>query len=99
MQDKVGLLLTKLHAIPTWTYAKHAIFDELVKTAYESKYIRFTGDCRTYQLFRKGQSGLFDVRTGQRGALFAYQGKRVRVVCLGSIGPGSDRIFMVGEPK
>lgn len=97
IHDDVGILLRELHAIPTWTDAKHAIYAEFERLVKSREYLFFTGDCRDYHLERKGQSCLYDVPLKQRGALAKFRGKRVRLVCGGSYNPYSDRFYFAKQ--
>lgn len=93
IHDDVGILLRELHAIPTWTDAKHALYSRFEELVTRKSYLAFTGDCRDYHLERKGQSCLYDVPLNQRGALAKFAGKRVRLVCGGSYNPYSGRFY------
>ncbi len=93
LPDAIGDCLRRLNAMPTWTRAKHDLFDEFDRLARTRGYLQFTGDCRDYLLQRKGEHALFVIPRGQRGALARFAGKRVRLVCGGGWNPYSDRVF------
>jgi hypothetical protein len=95
IDDEVGLCLRKLHANPTWTTEKIQLFEQLMALTKREKYMRFTGDFRDYHLERKGQSCLYDVPLGQRGALKKFRGKRIRLICEGAWDQYAGRFFLV----
>lgn len=94
LNDDVGRCLRALHAHPTWTAAKAAAFRHLEEVAAQEGYLRFTGDFRSYHLERKGESCLYDIPMGQRGALQPFCGKRVRLICAGGWDPYAGRYFL-----
>jgi hypothetical protein len=92
--DEVGLCLRELHANPTWTAEKIQMFEQLMALMKRERYMRFTGDFCDYHLKRKGQSCLYDVHLGQRGALKKFRGKRVRLICEGAWDQYAGRFFL-----
>jgi hypothetical protein len=103
LDDAVGLCLRQLHANQTWTAAKIELFVQLMALTKRERYLQFTGDYRDYHLERKGQSCLYDVPLGQRGALKKFRGKRVRLICAGAWDQYAGRFFLAKvvrmEPK
>jgi hypothetical protein len=94
LEDEIGLCLRRLHATPTWTTVKSELFEQLMGLAKRERYMRFTGDFRDYHLERKGQSCLYDVPLGQRGALKKFRGKRIRLICAGAWDQYAGRFFL-----
>ena len=94
IHDDVGILLRELHAIPTWTAVKHALYSQFEELVTRKSYVAFTGDCRDYHLERKGQSCLYDVPVNQRGALEKFRGHRVRLICEGAWNQYAGRHFL-----
>ena len=95
LSDSIGNCLSAISKIPTWTNAKHAMFDEFLKLAKKEKYLEFRGDFRDYHLERKGQHCLYVVPINQRGALQVFAGKKVRLICSGKWNQREGRIFHV----
>lgn len=93
IQDEIGICLRKLHAIPTWTAHKHAVYEEFKELIKTEKYFSFSADCRDYHLERKGQSCIYNVPEDQQGALSIFAGKRIRLVCDGSFNPYTARTY------
>jgi hypothetical protein len=93
IDDEIGRCLRSFDAIDRWTAQKHALFGQFELLAKQAGYHCFTGDCRDYYLTRKGQRCLYDVPLKQRGALAKFAGRRIRLVCGGSLNPYSDRIY------
>ena len=93
IDDEIGRCLRSFDAIHRWTAQKHALFGQFELLAKQAGYHCFTGDCRDYYLTRKGQRCLYDVPIKQRGALAKFAGRRIRLVCGGSLNPYSDRIY------
>ena len=94
LEDEIGLCLRRLHATPTWTTVKSQLFEQLMCLTKRERYMRFTGDFRDYHLERKGQSCLYDVPLGQRGALKKFRGKRIRLICEGAWDQYAGRFFL-----
>jgi len=103
LADEVGICLRMFHANQTWAAVKFELFEELMALTKRERYQRFTGDYRDYYLQRKGQSCLYDVPIGQRGALEKFQDKRIRLICEGAWDQYSGRFFLAKvvpmEPK
>jgi len=93
IDDEIGRCLRSFDAIDRWTAQKHALFGQFELLAKQAGYHCFTGDCRDYYLTRKGQRCLYDIPIKQRGALAKFAGRRIRLVCGGSLNPYSDRIY------
>lgn len=94
LEDEIGPCLRRLHATPTWTTVKSQLFEQLMCLTKRERYMRFTGDFRDYHLERKGQSCLYDVPLGQRGALKKFRGKRIRLICEGAWDQYAGRFFL-----
>ena len=93
IDDEIGRCLRNFDAIDRWTAQKHALFGQFEILDKKADYLCCTGDCRDYYLTRKGQRCLYDVPIKQRGALAKFAGRRVRLVCGGSLNPYRDRIY------
>ncbi len=66
---------------PNWTSRRHELYQALHEQLMASSaYHHFTGDCRDYQLQRKGDWCLYDVPENQQGALRRFRGQRVRLM-------------------
>lgn len=96
IQDPLGRLLVQFREISTWTQQKRELFSVIEELAVKNKYKTFTADCRDYHLQRKGDSCLYLVPEGQRGALFEFAGKRVRLICGGGWDSFSGRHYFAG---
>ena len=84
--DEIGLCLSEMRSVPTWTAEKFELFEKFKQLA-KKKYLLFTADVRDYQLYGSCNSCLLDIPFNQRGALKKFAGKRIRLVCGGK----SDR--------
>jgi hypothetical protein len=93
IDDVIGNCLQRLHAIPTWTSAKHLIHEELKNLLSAENYITFTAEYRDYHLARTGQSCLYDVPPDQHGPLGIFAGKRIRLVCGGAANAYTAKLY------
>ena len=93
LKDEVGKCLRALNKISTWNKVKAEMFDEFLNLAETENYLKFTGDYRDYHLQRKAEHCLYFVPENQRGALQAFAGKKVRVICGGRWNARDGRIF------
>lgn len=94
--DEIGRLLDRAASIPTWTKERHQYIKDCVALARKGGFIFFTGDFRTYGIEHSGAYIIRDVPAGQRGALSAFVGQRIRLVCLGKSDARAGRYFMAG---
>jgi hypothetical protein len=97
VDDALGRLLRRLNTMPTWKKDKIELYREIEAEAKRQKYKLFKGDCRRYHIQRKGDHGLFDVPMNKRGALAAFRGKRIRLICAGGWDQYSGRYFLAKE--
>ena len=94
LKDAEGECLRKLNSIPTWNTEKIILFDAFEGLARaKGSYLKFTGDFRDYHLQTKGQHCLYQVPLNQRGALAAFAGKKIRLVCGGKYNLREGRYF------
>lgn len=91
--DEIGMLLREMRALPTWTARKYEVFAQFEYLARKKGYLHFTADVRDYQLSGSGNSCLYQVPLHQRGALSAFAGKFIRVVCGGKSNRYSGRHY------
>lgn len=94
LDGDVGVLLTKLQAMPTWTADKANLNLALQAMLTARGYVRFVGHPSRYHLERIGESCLYAVPPNRRGVLRAFRGKTVRIVCVSS--GRFDRQLMAG---
>jgi hypothetical protein len=99
IDDELGRLLRQLRTMPTWTDEKKRLFKEASEVASRENYLRFTGDFRDYNVVRNGDSCLYDVPPTQRGALAAFRGERVRLICAGRTDRHTGRVFLAKPVK
>ena len=97
VEDPISKVLVPLNARRTWDLEKQQLFEKLGKLLVKHRYKQFTGDCRDYDLTRKGQACLYDVPGDQRGFLHEYRNKRVRLVCMGGLDAYSGRRYRVKQ--
>ena len=97
LDDTLGGWLRKLNTMPTWNKAKISLYGEIEAEAKKQKYLFFKGDSRRYHIQRKGDHGLCDVPMNKRGALAAFRGKRIRLICAGGWDQYSGRYFLAKE--
>lgn len=95
--DAIEVILREIRAQPAWGTRKKAAFQRLLQAAQDEGYTFFAGDFRTYGLPRMGDSALYRVPQGCRGALRRFAGKTVRVACIGYIGHHAARKFMAKD--
>lgn len=81
----------------SWTKEKSAAFAALVDALSAAGYRSFSSSVNTIGLQRKGQSAIYLVPAGQRGALAAYAGKYVHIVCVDRTDNYSGRLFSFAE--
>ena len=94
IEDDIQPLLQKLKSRKGWNAQARTDLDKLETKLTKKNYITFTGRPNRYHLSRLGDSCLYDVPTYRKGALVAFRGKRVRIVCVGS--GRFDRTLMAG---
>ena len=94
VKDDIQPLLQKLQSRKGWNAQAKKDLDNLVAKLRQKNYITFVGHPNKYHLYPIGDSCLYDVSTFRRGALAAFRGKRVRIVCVGS--GRFDRTLMAG---
>lgn len=81
----------------SWTKDKSEAFTALIAGLAEVGYRSFSGSATTLGLLRKGQSAIYRVPSGQRGALAAYAEKYVHIVCVHRTDNFSGRMFAFTE--
>lgn len=81
----------------SWTMEKSTGFAALVDALSAAGYRSFPSSVNTIGLQRKGQSATYLVPAGQRGALAAYAGKYVHIVCVDPTDNYSGRLFSFAE--
>ena len=81
----------------SWTREKSESFASLVGALSAAGYRSFSSSVNTIGLQRKGQSAIYLVPAGQRGALAAYAGKFVHIVCVDRTDNYSGRLFAFSE--
>jgi hypothetical protein len=92
-----GVELSAFAAPGSWTKEKSAAFAALVEALSAAGYRSFSSSVNTIGLQRKGQSAIYLVPDGQRGAVAAYAGKYVHIVCVDRTDNYSGRRFSVAE--
>ena len=81
----------------SWTKEKSAAFAALAEALSAAGYQSFSSSVNTIGLQRKGQSAIYLVPDGQRGALASYAGKYVHIVCVDRTDNYSGRLFSFAE--
>ena len=81
----------------SWTNEKSGAFAALVEALNAAGYQSFSSSVNTIGLQRKGQSAIYLVPAGQRGALAAYASKFVHIVCVERTDNYSGRLFAFSE--
>lgn len=76
-----------------WTKEKSEAFTAVMDSLYKAGYRSFSSSVSTIGLQRKGQSAIYRVPSGQRGALAAHAEKYVHIVCIDRIDNYSGRLF------
>ncbi len=89
--------LKSFSAPGSWTKEKSDAFSTLMEGLNAAGYRNFSSSVNTIGLQRKGQSAIYLVPTGQRGALAACSGKHVHIVCVDRTDNYSGRIFAFAE--
>ncbi len=89
--------LTSFAAPGSWTKEKSDAFSTLMEGLNAAGFRNFSSSVNTVGLQRKGQSATYLVPAGQRGALAAFSGKHVHIVCLDRTDNYSGRIFAFAE--
>jgi hypothetical protein len=89
--------LTSFAAPGSWTNEKSDAFLTLMEGLNAAGYRNFSSSVNTIGLQRKGQSATYLVPVGQRGALAAFSGKHVHIVCVDRTDDYSGRIFAFSE--
>lgn len=89
--------LSAFTALGSWTKEKSAAFAALVEALSAAGYLSFSSSVNTIGLQRKGQSAIYLVPAGQRGALAACAGKYVHIVCVDRTDNYSGRLFSFAE--
>lgn len=95
-----GPFASELKAIAapgSWTSNKTAAFSEIVEGLTKAGYRSFTSSVATIGLQRKGQSAVYRVPIGQRGALAAHAERYVHIVCIDRTDNYSGRLFAFSE--
>lgn len=92
--DDIGVLIGQLRARTNWGLREQCLRGQLVQRMTERDYICLVGHPRRYHLTLVGESCLYDVPESRRGALKAFRGKRIRLVCVRS--GRFDRGLMAG---
>ena len=93
--DEIGHLLTKIGELTTFTKKKQDLVRDLIKLGKKKKYIIFWGYTHRYFIGRVGQSFIYKVPKNKRGNLAKFEGKKIRVICIGS-GVRFIRQYMAG---
>jgi len=93
LDDEIGRVLREMRSMPTWTARKFEVFAEFERLARKKGYLHFTADVRDYRISGSGNSCLYQVPLNQRGALSAFAGKFIRVVCGGKSNRYSGRHY------
>jgi hypothetical protein len=81
----------------SWTGDKTAAFSAIVEGLTNAGYRSFTSSVATIGLQRKGQSAVYRVPMGQRGALAAHAERYVHIVCIDRTDNYSGRLFAFSE--
>jgi len=81
----------------SWTSDKTASFTATVEGLTNAGYHSFSSSVATVGLQRKGQSAVYRVPMGQRGALSAHAAKYVHIVCIDRTDNYSGRLFAFSE--
>ncbi len=81
----------------SWTKEKTDAFSTMMLGLAAAGYRNFSSSVNTVGLQRKGQSAIYLVPAGQRGALAAYSGKYVHIVCIDRTDDYSGRLFSFTE--
>lgn len=81
----------------SWTKEKSEAFTAVVAGLAGAGYRSFSSSVTTIGLQRKGQSAVFRVPAGQRGALAVYAKKYVHIVCVDRTDNYSGRLFAFSE--
>jgi hypothetical protein len=80
--DLIGLRLAKICKNQTWTREKRVGMERLYNILVLSGYVGFWGQSRRFGLTRVGMSCRYLVPETECGALGAFRGQYVRVVCV-----------------
>ena len=81
----------------SWTSDKTASFTAIVEGLTNVGYRSFSSSVATVGLQRKGQSAVYRVPMGQRGALAAQAERYVHIVCIDRTDDYSGRLFTYSE--
>lgn len=81
----------------SWTSDKTAAFTAIVEGLTNAGYRSFSSSVATIGLQRKGQSAVYRVPMGQRGALAAHAERYVHIVCVDRTDNYSGRLFAFSE--
>lgn len=95
-----GPYATELRAFAapgSWTKEKSESFTTVVDGLTEVGYRSFSSSVTTIGLQRKGQSAVYRVPAGQRGALAAYADRYVHIFCVDRTDNYSGRLFAFSE--
>lgn len=89
--------LSVFSAPGSWTKNKTATFTAFVEGLTGLGYRSFTSSVSTIGLQRKGQSAIYSVPVGQRGALAAFAEKHVHIICIDRTDDYSGRMYIFAE--
>lgn len=81
----------------SWTKEKSESFVALVDGLTKAGYRQFSSSTRTIGLQRKGESAIYKVPDGQRGALSKLSGKYTHIICIDRTDSYSGRLFAFNE--
>jgi hypothetical protein len=81
----------------SWTRDKTVAFTAIVEGLMSAGYRSFSSSVATIGLQRKGQSAVYRVPIGQRGALAAHAERYVHIVCIERTDNYSGRLFAFSE--
>ena len=94
LTDEIGQQIKTLRSHERWTADKHSEYQKLFVLLQKNKYIKFIGSPARYNLYKIGDSYIYDCPSRKRGYLAKFQGKVIRIVVTGS--GRFDRQLMAG---
>lgn len=94
----IGQLLKKIDRISNHTNEKKSLVILLKEVCSKNSYIYFRGFSHNFHISHIGGSYIYEVPQKKRGNLHQFQGKTIRLICVGS-GPRWVRWYVAGIYK
>jgi len=82
--DEIGVALSAFRKIPTWTKEKKRLSDVFIELLKKNKYEELLLNSGGYKLRGIGSSGIYKVPRKKKGLLSEYEGKTLRLICIGT---------------